>query len=88
MEAACLGENTETTSRVALQDFDLINQSLEALENLVGAISDEVPETQGINKHDVLQKIHLGAMIERLKSTNPIRPEEPIKPNGNECELF
>jgi hypothetical protein len=88
LEKNCLLEKIDTTSLLAIQDFDLVNQSLEALENLVGAISGEIPAAQKIEKEDILDGVHLGAMIERLKSSRKICPKEIPGPIGNKCELF
>lgn len=59
---------------VALQDFDLVIQSLQALTIFLGSIRQEIPQDQKIDIFMSLKKVHLGAMAIRLSGGS-----EPIK---------
>lgn len=85
LEALCWKICDRKQELTELQNFDLVSQSLLALAQLIDAISEDPALDRPLYNSEVVEKIHLGDMIARLKSQSGTVHH---KAKNNKCELF
>lgn len=63
---ALLTEKTSNNTLTNLQRFDILIQSLDALELLLHDLAHEASDPNPVNGHNLLKNLPLEAMVERL----------------------